>query len=915
MKWILAVLCAAIAFAEPTAEQIEFFEKQVRPVLAKNCNGCHNQRLKSSGLDLSSAGGFAAGGPSGALVDQAHPEMGLLWKVTTYDDKLKMPPSGKMKAEDLATLQAWMKMGAPFPGASAQAAVRKPTGKLITDSDRSFWSFQPVKMPAIPTVRDAVWGKSAVDRFILAKLEQKDLKPAATANKMALLRRVTFDLTGLPPTSQELSAFLADESPEAFAKVIDRLLASPRYGEKWGRHWLDLARYADSTGNDEDHRYPHAWRYRDYVINAFNDDKPYNEFIREQIAGDLLPSKDGSIHRDGIVATGFLALGAKAIAQQDKQKMLYDVYDEQIDVVSKSVLGLTIACARCHDHKFDPILTRDYYSLAGIFASTKSFAKVPGTVSQLLFVPLVRQTELEKDKELRFPAALKRREADALEQLETLRVQRLWGNQLAQLMSQAKPTGKAAELGDSDDEELQIKNQIAAGLHGVTHKFLAKTPESRPYLDDWYANPTAATAAAYQKRFMERFVAYENAVIAWRQEVSKLNTDYRANLPKAPNIDKDAAFQDPFFQEVMKRVFNSAKRSKEFRKAAVDETVKKLRDEARAQDDAIPQPDMACAVAEGSSVDQKVFVRGDYNSLGEPAPKAMPTVLTPTDPNVSSKGSGRLELANWLASDQNPLTARVMVNRIWQGHFGEGIVRSPDNFGKMGEQPTHPELLDYLATKFMSAGWSIKQLHREILLSNAYQMSTSTTEAALTNDPENRLFSRFPRRRLTVEEMRDSILSLSGTIDLTMGGTLQKGTGTDGENSEGRLSIKPETSTRRMVYLPLRRANLPSMLNLFDFGDATTTSGKRVLTNVAPQALFMMNSEFVDRAAGRMAEVAGYDVAKLYLKVVNRPAERPEIEAAQKYLADHQQRFKDRTKAWKSFSKLLLVSNEFMYLD
>ncbi|MBC8167948.1 MAG: DUF1549 domain-containing protein, partial [Bryobacteraceae bacterium] len=396
----VTLLIAASAAQAGTPEQTEFFEKKVRPLLVAQCQGCHNAKVKTSGLDLSTSVGFAQGGASGTLISKEDPKNSLLLQVVSYDAHLKMPPMGKLKEEDQAVLKQWVQSGATWPGEQAgEAPKAAAAGRQVTDLERNFWAFRPVQKMQPPAVKNTAWAASPIDRFVLAKLEEKGLRPAPPADRLALLRRVTFDLTGLPPSAQEIANFTSDSSPEAYAKVVDRLLASPRYGEKWGRNWLDIARYADSTGNDEDHRYPHAWRYRDYVIDAFNSDMPYNDFIREQIAGDLMPAvKAGEVNRRGIVATGFLALGAKAIAQQDKKKMLYDVYDEQVDVTTRAIMGVTIACARCHDHKFDPFLTKDYYSMIGMFASTKSFSDPDTHVSQLLFTPIAPKDEVARYK-------------------------------------------------------------------------------------------------------------------------------------------------------------------------------------------------------------------------------------------------------------------------------------------------------------------------------------------------------------------------------------------------------------------------------------------------------------------------------------------------------------------------------------
>ncbi|MEZ5364606.1 MAG: DUF1549 domain-containing protein [Bryobacterales bacterium] len=393
VRALATLLIASATLLAQSPDDAELFEKKVRPLFVAKCQMCHSTQMKTAELDLSSAEGFVKGGASGPIVNTEHPEQSMLLKVISYDESLKMPPMGKLSDDEIAVLKQWVDSGAHWPGAEKVAVVEKPKAGF-TEEQKNWWSFQPVADPAPPAVKDEKWARSPIDRFLLAKLEEKSLTPEAPADKATLLRRATYDLIGMPPSQAEIEAFLADDSPNAFEKVVDRLLASPRYGERWGRQWLNVARYADSTGNDEDHRYPYAYRYRDYVIEAFNNDLPFDQFVREQIAGDLMPAADGSaINERGIIATGFLALGPKAVAQQDKMKMLYDVYDEQVDVVSKAVLGMTLSCARCHDHKFDPLLQRDYYAMAGVFANTRSFSDPSTHVSKLLFTPLVPQAE------------------------------------------------------------------------------------------------------------------------------------------------------------------------------------------------------------------------------------------------------------------------------------------------------------------------------------------------------------------------------------------------------------------------------------------------------------------------------------------------------------------------------------------
>jgi hypothetical protein len=906
-----------------TAEQVEYFEKNVRPVLASKCQMCHNAKAKTSGLDMSSGAAFFAGGASGSLINVDSPDQSLLLLALRYEGTLKMPPSGKLKEEEIARLREWIKMGAPWPGvdrnASGKPAVSSGTrkhGSAFTDAEWKYWAFQPVRKPAAPAVNNASWVQSPVDAFVLRKLEEKGLAPAAPAGKYELLRRVTYDLHGLPPTPQEIRDFVADQSPDAFRKVVDRLLASPRYGEKWGRHWLDVARFADSTGNDEDHRYPYAFKYRDYVVEAFNNDLPYNQFVKEQIAGDLLPPAGGEgINRRGVIATGFLALGAKAIAQQDKQKMLYDVWDEQLDVMSKAFLGVTLSCARCHDHKFDPLTQKDYYGIVGMFASTKSFRDAETHVSKLLFTPLVPKSEFQVYEKAQSVVANKGVDIEIVIDRERHIAQGKLIDQLPAYMMAARKKLDAAEGLDSRI----IKRWI---------KHFGESEVPRPWLEPFHQADEAgalAVAAKFQESARANLAEWAKKMARYRV-VQRRQIEEKNMLSEQPKLinEKDGFFRDVFADGgpfgINARMIDSAAT------AEGKAELQALRAEQKRLKDALPpEPEMACAVEDDKPVIQKVLLRGDAGTPGEEAPKTFPLVIAGNDRLVVKEGSGRRELAEWLASAANPLTARVMVNRIWQGHFGEGIVRTPDNFGRMGERPTHPELLDYLAAEFVDKGWSIKEMHRLVLNSSTYRMASSASPEQVKTDGENRLLSRFPRRRLLVEEMRDGMLAISGKLDLKMGGTLQSGFGTDGENSNGRLSISPEEQTRRTVYMPLRRANLPALFNLFDFGDATTPNGKRIVTNVAPQALFLMNSKFVSDQAGEVAKAAlaesGLDgrqrVERIYLQVLNRPPSGGEVDSALSYAASFRQRFPKTVEldGWQSLTRILLASNEFIYVD
>ena len=831
IRLLLAAHFIALPLSAQDLEQEDFFEKRIRPILADKCQACHNSKLKTAGLDLSIGAGFMRGGQNGPIISSEAFETSRLLEVIGYKGLIKMPPGGKLGEEEIALLSDWVDSGAPWPSVKVAAVVRDDSGPGgFTNEERRFWSFQRVQKPLLPEVKNKIWVESPIDRFILTRLEKKGLRPAAPADGATLLRRATYDLTGLPPSEKEISDFLADDSPKAFEAVVDRLLASPRYGERWGRHWLDVARYADSTGNDEDHRYPYAWRYRDYVINAFNQDMPYDQFVREQVAGDLLPPDEpGSINRRGIVATGFLALGPKAIAQQDKMRMLYDVHDEQLDVVSKGFLGLTVTCARCHDHKFDPILTKDYYSMLGMFASTRSFTALGTGVSKLLFTPLVAAEEYQRYVDHKEAIGNKKLEIDDVVDQEMERYNARLSPRLAEYMLAAYPL--SGEKGQG--AEVAREKRLEPAILEKWRAYLEPRAVKRPHLKEWREatkEDREETARGYQKRFQGRLEKWSKVLEEWRIRVRRMLKEMNMPPPPKPVFEagSDRFFHEVYFEEGGPFRLSESEQEKVFSTKSRQQLAH-LRAELKQLEGALPpEPDLACAVEDGDPVQQKVFVRGDYNNPGEEAPKAFPAILEKGKPPPAWKGSGRLQLAHWLTRPDHPLTSRVMVNRIWQWHFGDGLVRTPNNFGKLGARPTHPELLDYLALRFVEGGWSIKKMHRLIMHSSVYGMSSEVraeTSDKKRVDPENKLLSYFSRRRLQVEEIRDGLLAMDGSLDLTMGGTLQSGFGTDGENSSKRLSLNPETIDRRMVYLPLRRANLPTLLNLFDFGDAVTSMG------------------------------------------------------------------------------------------
>jgi hypothetical protein len=915
-----------LSSAEATAQtpaQLELFEKAARPLFAEKCQGCHNAKLKSGGIDFSSPGSIKEAATMGIFGNPAEPEKSVIIEALSYEGQIKMPPQGKLSAETIAALREWVAAGAPVPavtpaaGNSLEGTGVRPVALrgVITDFDKNFWSFKPISQSAPPTPKQKDWAVNPIDEFILANLEKNGLKPAAPADKTTLLRRATFDLTGLPPTEKELQDFLADKSPHAFEKVIDRLLASRRYGERWGRHWLDVMRYADSTGSDEDHRYPHAWRYRDYVVEAFNSDMPYNQFVREQLAGDILAADPNSgVGYRGIVATGFLALGKKALAQKDLPLKRYDVVDDQIDVTAKAFLGLTVACARCHDHKFDPIATKDYYQLAAIFSSTLSYAG--GATGDPIQTPLAPSGEFE--------AFFKQwKDYNALQGKVTA---------IIDFDKEARKS-RDAEASKIADAMLAAYRVYAHGedVNGVAN--LSRWVDylkdaTRPELSKWRAatdQNRSAIAAEYQEEFRRSAYQYDQDLSWWKEA--------RSSFPKAGKVagprPRMTADKNGFFVAVWQDSGPLHRSQEELMASLPPEKAKEIETllaQAAELEKTLPTKEvpMACAVKEGDTMDQKVFLRGDYHNLGDPVDRTVPSILRLSAPAPEVKTrSGRLELADWIVDSRNPLPARVMANRLWQGHFGDGIVRTPDNYGRLGERPSNPELLDYLAKSFIEGGWSIKKMHRLIMLSKTYQMSAMYDEETKAKDPENRMISHFPRQRLSIEEIRDAYLAMGGDLDLTMGGTLDPGVGTDGETSAGRISMNPEKTNRRSIYLPLRRSNLPTLYTLFDFGDATTPDGHRNPTTVATQALFVMNSPLVVREAKNVADsvlkqekLDKRRMEEIYLRVLDRRPDANEVDQGLTYLTNFRHKWSqiDEEQAWTSLTHVLMASNEFIFV-
>ncbi|MBX3112700.1 MAG: DUF1549 domain-containing protein [Fimbriimonadaceae bacterium] len=951
--------------------QVALFESKVRPVFETTCVGCHGPRLQSGDLRLDR--------PITAV------QAKLLAEAVSYETDLKMPPSGKLPADQVAALTAWAKAGAPWPA----AAPAKPKGK--------WWAFVAPRRPPLPEVKDKAWAKGPLDLFVLAGLEAEGLRPAPPADRRTLVRRATFDLTGLPPTAREVEDFVNDKGPGAFEKVVDRLLASPAYGERWGRHWLDVARYADSNGLDENLVFPNAWRYRDWVVGAFNADMPVDRFIQEQLAGDILPGAGD----DGMVATGFLALGGKTLAEDDPVKQEMDIIDEQVDVVSKAFLGLTVGCARCHDHKFDPVPTKDYYAMAGIFKSTKTMENFKvvaewnerpmGTPGQKAKLAAVQKALVAKKKEAddlrkeagdKLLAELKPKtaayEAAARELLAADAARPVLHPVVA------TPDGAAPKDAVVSEAEDFVRGNVGKDTTGYGKgvgvvynvgtfpnqaEYSVTVPTAGPYqLDVRYASGDprpvrvlvngglALSSAAGQVTggfypAQQRWSAEGVVVLRAGSNTVQFERDsYFPHIDKfllvprpgaAPTESLGAvAARHQLLPDVLRAVADQVKAKApvsiglpenpdRLLPKPVADRLKRLGDEMAALAKEKPDLPLAMAVEEGTPTDLRVSVRGNYLTLGEPAPRRFPTCVSgPGLPAIPSGHSGRLELARWITSPQNALTARVFVNRVWRWRFGRGIVGSVDNFGMLGEQPSNPALLDWLATTFVDDDhWSLKKLQRRMMLSATYQMSGGYSEPAAKADGDNRLLWRFPRRRLEAEEIRDSIMAVSGLLDRTMGGTMlnlkPRSYVTDTNSAD---SIKYD-SPRRAIYLPVVRAAVYDVYQAFDFGDPTVMNGDRPSTTIAPQALFMLNGPIVTKAAQSLASHAlsekdatdAQRVRSLYLTCYGRPATDWEVSNAQLYLARFQAAYTlapdPRHSAWQSLCKALLAANEFIYVE
>ncbi|MCU0879130.1 MAG: PSD1 and planctomycete cytochrome C domain-containing protein [Pirellulaceae bacterium] len=942
IKSAMSAETAPAADAPLSPEQEKFFEEKVRPVLAARCLECHGDKKAESGLRLDSRDAALAGGATGEkAVVPGNPDASLLVKAINHAGDIHMPPDDKLAAAEIEALTDWVRQGLPWPVSSQGAApAMSPTERAAADR-QGHWAFQPVADPALPEVQLPQSARGAVDRFVLARLDAAGIKSSPEADRRTLIRRAAIDLVGLPPSAEEVDAFLTDESPDAYERLIDRLLASPHYGERWGRHWLDVARYADTKGYAfaNDRRYPYAYTYRDYVIASLNADLPYDQFILEQLAADKLQSAgaEGSISSDPakLAALGFLTTGRKF-------NNVHDDLDDKIDATTRGLLGLTVSCARCHDHKYDAIPTDDYYSLYGVFASTSEPSDLP------LIGPPEESAEYQKfqeelgklQKELddfvttkyeEFLDQSRRQSADYL-----ARVAAGTQNALAKLpflsIDPKDLRPRMIQRWQTYLDQHAMPEHATLGLWSE----LVKLPNegfaerAAPILAKWQTLPEGTDAGQINPRIKAAFAAespaarvdvarlygqlltaaYEEwkAAGANEEALSKLPPETRqlaevlVGKDSPPSIDKSDTRQ----------YFDRAARNRQ-------NELKKKVDAFQATSPVAP-PRAMVVVDNPNPTEPRVLIRGNPGRPGKQVPRQYLLVLSEAERQPFTRGSGRLDLAEKIASPDNPLTRRVIANRVWMHHFGEPLVLTPSDFGIRCEPPTHPELLEWLASRMLDDDWSLKALHRRLMHSATYRQASADRPECRAVDPENRLWWRTHRRRLELEAMRDSLLALSGQLDERVFGRAVELT-------------KAPYPTRRAVYGHIDRQDLPNLFRVFDIASPDSSTPRRPRTTVPQQALFLMNSPFVVEQAqvlaAQLPQGEGVDdgqrIAQLYRLILQRTPTAEEEAIGRGFVAGAQG---DRSPAsssedvpaaklspWEQYAQLLLLTNEVMYID
>lgn len=899
-----AILSAATLSARETdSAKIEFFEKKIRPALVEHCYECHDSTTTKmkGGLALNSPAGTRNGGDSGPVIATGNPETSLLIQsIRRIDRDLEMPPKSPLPASVVKDFEQWIAMGAPDPRPEVEEASPAATG-MSPEEGREFWSFRPRRSIEIPGNAS---GRNPIDAFLTESRFSKGLIEAEPTDKATWLRRVTFDLTGLPPAPNRVRSFLADDSPTAKEGIVSELLNSPEYGVRWGRHWLDVARYADSNGLDENLTFGNAWRYRDYVFESFQNDLPFDQFLIEQIAGDLLPDADERTK----VATGFLALGARVLAEPDREKLEMDVIDEQLDTMGKAFLGLTIGCARCHDHKFDPILQSDYYSLAAIFRNSTNFGETKtGVIKHWYEHDFATEEEKESLKGIDEKIAKAKAAARSFKTKTATSLRGIARSKAVQYLLAATEfqTGTSldvvADIGR--DESLHPRVLVNTRRHLEMNR---ENPVFSPWWDFAEREDREGLRAFYEEKFGRAVLEF--TALQKVDPKAKELPDEELERFRAALFDKSGFLTIPAKPE---HAFDEAQLAEYY----------KLEEEARILESNAPDHPAAMGIADEGEIKNTlpIHIRGSHNNLGVEVPRAVPAVFSKPDLKFPETKSGRLELAQWMASPENPLTVRVIVNRVWRWHFGSGLVTSTENFGVIGDTPVHPELLDWLANWFVENGWSIKKLNRLIVLSEAYGRSSTPPNPDWKEvDPDNRYLTFFPVKRLEAEAIRDSILAVSGRIDLEKGGKtvpLRNRQMVFNHTSKDHTTYD---SLRRTSFLPIVRNNVFNLLPLFDFPDPTMPTGNRQSTVIAPQALLMMNAPLLRESASAFAHrVLGTEsepkarVELAWQLAYARSPDSTELGAALAFLdrADHS------TDQWTLLCHSLFASNDFIYLN
>jgi hypothetical protein len=884
---LVAFVCAIPALAadpKSAPEAVEFFEQKIRPVLAEECYSCHGPKKQSASLRLDRKTDFLKGGENGPVVVPGEPDKSPMIQAVRQAGDLKMPPKKKLSAEAVEALAQWVKMGAPYPDNPVATA----------DPTTTHWAFQPVKDSPVPATKSAI--DHPVDRFVAAKLEAKSLTLAPEADRRTLIRRVTHDLTGLFPSPEEVDAFVADTSPNAYERLVDRLLDSPHYGEQQARHWMDLARYADTKGYvfTEDRNYPFAYTFRDWLIRSFNQDLPYDKFVLYQLAADRVVKDD----KPNLAAMGFLTVGRRFLNNQP------DIIDDRLDVTFRTFQGLTVTCARCHDHKYDPIPSKDYYSLYGVFASSQEPRDLP-------LIEAVKDTPEVKA----FEAELKKREDAAREAYEKLKT-----DYTAKLKA---PMAVAEYLRAAYDGRGKGGRGESTPL-AAERKLIAVVLQSWiNYLGSKKADPVFAPLFALGEIKDADFAAKAPDVLAkltGEKDAKKVHPVVPAALAKkkpgnfkevceayaellaSPGDDKAlAAVLGPggplgLNDRQLMRVFSVAEKQH-------IEKLRRLADEWKAKSPVAPA--RAMVMTEGALTTPVVFLRGNPNNPGPQVPRQFLGLIAGPTRKPFADGSGRLEMAKAITDPKNPLTARVMANRVWGHLFGQAIVRTPSDFGIRCDPPTHPELLDWLASRFVESGWSVKQLQRLIVTSRTYRQTSGASPELVKLDPENRLIGRMSHKRLTWEELRDNLLASAGRLDPKVGG------------KSVDMFATPFT-TRRAVYGFIDRQNLPGTFRAFDMALPDTHAPQRFTTTVPQQALFLMNSPFVLEQAKTLAARANDPdpatrIAALYRVAYSRPPTDDELKLATEFVKAPP----DGTglSPTEQLAQVLLLSNEFAFVD